>query len=984
MAMRPPMPSINLSRRTKIALSVVAVIIVLLILAGSLVGVYVNWLWFGEVGFRSVYRTILFTRLSLFFIFGFLMAAIIGVNLWIAYRIRPPFRPMSAEQQNLERYRIAVEPRKWLIFGAIVVVAFLSAGSSAQNNWKAWLLFFQGGSFGQKDPQFHMDVSFFAWDYPVYRTILGFFFAAIIFSILLSAAAHYLYGALRLQTVGPKITISARRHLTVLVFFFIVLKALAYWLDRYGLVFSDRGKVTGASYTDVNASLPAKTILFWIAVIIAVGVLATMWLPSTQIASQLPAVGFVVLLVLSIVISGIYPALVQQISVKPNASVKEVKYISRNINATRQAYDIQTAGQGGGTVTYKNYEGIPTISTAQLTDAQNAATVNNIRLLDPNVVSPTFTQLQQLRNYYGFSAKLDIDRYDVGGQTKDYIVGVRELQAANLSGTQTNWISKHTAYTHGFGFVAAAADAPVSTNTDFTEGNIPPTGPLGITQPRVYFGEGGVDYSIVGASGAPREFDGSGEDSPKVTYNGKGGVPLGNPLTRAAFAVKYGQLNFLLNGAASAKGAKVIFNRDPRQRVLKVAPFLKVDGDPYPSIINGRVVWILDGYTTMANYPYSEKEQLGNLTEDSLSNSGRTAKQADSTFNYIRNSVKATVDAYDGTVHLYQWDDGDPLLKAWMKVFPGTVESKKSIPQGVLDHIRYPQDLFEVQRSLLEKYHVDDPVQFYTSSDQWTVPSDPYPTGGAGGDQPPYYILAGAPGSTSPDAEYQLTTTMRVNQKDNLAAYISVNAQNGPDYGKMTVLRVPSGVQTFGPTQVANQFKSESKISQEVNIFDLNGSKVIYGNLLSLPVGGGFLYVEPLYVQGSGASSQPLLRRVIVYYGNKVGYDETLAGALKNLTQGVVGQGIDDTATGSSSSSSGNSSTSSAPSTTPSNTPSGSNGSGDTSVEGLLKQIDNAAHQLQLAYQSGDAAAIGKWTVELKRLTDLYLQKRGVPTSGSS
>jgi uncharacterized membrane protein (UPF0182 family) len=979
--MRPPMPSMNLSRRSKIILGVVAAMILLFILAGSLVGVYVNWLWFGEVGFRSVYRTILFTRIALFFIFGLLMAAIIGVNIWIAYRIRPPFRPMSAEQQNLERYRLAIEPRKWLIFGGIVGIAFLSAGSSAQNNWRQWLLFFNAGSFGVKDQQFHRDVSFFAWDYPVYRIVLGFGFAAIIFSILLSAAVHYLYGALRLQTVGPKITIAARRHLTVLVFFFIVLKAFAYWLDRYGLVFSNRGKVTGASYTDVNASLYAKTILFWIAVIIAVGVLATMWLPSTQTASQLPAIGFVVLIVISIVIGGIYPALVQQITVKPNASVKEAKYILRNIIATRQAYDIVSA-QNGGTVTYTDYgdkTAQPAADLSNTANAANAATVSNIRLLDPNIVSPTFTQLQQLRNYYGFATKLDIDRYTIDGKTKDYIVGVRELQAANLQGTQTNWISEHTAYTHGFGFVAAAADAPVSVNSDFVEGSIPPQGPLKIKEPRVYFGEDGVDYSIVGAKGgAPREFDGSGANDSKITYRGTGGVPLGNLANRLAFAVKYGQVNFLLNGAASSPGARVIFNRDPRDRVLKVAPFLKVDSDPYPSVINGRIVWILDGYTTMANYPYSEREQLANLTESSLTTSGRTAKQQASTFNYIRNSVKATVDAFDGTVRLYQWNEKDPVLKAWMKIFPGRIQPKSAIPQGVLDHIRYPQDLFEVQRSLLERYHVNDPVQFYTSSDQWTIPQDPYPQGvAAGADQPPYYLLA-APPTGGETAEYQLTTTMRVNQRANLAAYISVNAQNGPDYGKMTVLRVPSGVQTFGPAQVANQFKSQTKISQEVTLFDQGGSKVLYGNLLSLPIGNSFLYVEPMYVQGSGATTQPLLRRVIVYYAGAVGYDETLSGALKNLTEPVVGQGINESTT--SPTTPTTPSTPSTPSSSGSSSSSGGGGGAQT-LDQILKQIDNAAQQLQKAYSTGDLEAVGKWTAELKRLTDLYLKKRGLPTN---
>ena len=484
MAMRPPIPSLSLSRRARIGLIVVGVIIALLIVASSLVGVYVDWLWYGSVGFRGVFQSVVDTRLLLFAIFGILMALAIFLNLTLAFRMRPPFRPMSPEQQNLERYRVVLEPRRRLVFIVTSVIVGLGAGASAQSNWKSWLLFLNGGSFGVKDEQFHRDVSFFAWDYPVYRLLLGFGFSVVIFSLLLSVGVHYLFGAIRLQTPGPKMTLSARRHITVLIFLFIVLKALAYWLDRYGLVFSNRGKVTGASYTDVNASLPAKTILFSIAILIAIGVLASIWLTS----AQLPAIGFVVLLILSIVINGIYPAVVQQLTVKPNASNKEAKYIHRNIIATRQAYGIVTDGQSNGTVKYDNYQVNDAPSTSAITT--DNPTVDDIRILDPNVLSQTFTQQQQLRNVYGFPAKLDVDRYTVGQKTSDYIVGVRELKAANLNGDQTNWINEHTVYTHGYGFVAAEASQDVTNNPNgYTEGDIPPTGPLGLTQPDAYYGE---------------------------------------------------------------------------------------------------------------------------------------------------------------------------------------------------------------------------------------------------------------------------------------------------------------------------------------------------------------------------------------------------------------------------------------------------------------------------------------------------------------
>ena len=578
MSMRPNMPSVILSRRAKIALLVIGILIVLAILLVQFSGVYINYLWFGSVGHRNVYSTMFWTRVTLFFVFGVLMALIIGANMVVAYLMRPPFRPMSAEQQNLQRYVLMVEPRRKLLLGAVVALTLLAEGASAQGDWQTWQLWFNGGSFGQKDPQFHRDISFYAFDYPAYRLLLGFGFTAIIVSLLVSIGIHYLSGAIRLQTPGPKITLSARRHLTVLVFIFMALKAVAYWLDRYGFVFSSRSKFTGASYTDVHSALPAKTILFWITILLALGVLASIWLRS----ALLPGIGFVVLLVLSILIGGIYPAIVQQVSVKPNAQDKERAYISRNIQATRQAYDIVTQDKKhpDGTVSYPSYPADTNPNVAAVTDKNT--TVDNIRILDPNVIAPTFTAQQKIAQPYGFTSPLNVDRYEVGGAEHDYIVGVREQLPAQLTGSQNNWINQHTVYTHGFGFVAAQADTDVTNSAPYTEGDIPPSGPLRIKQPGVYFGQGLNDYSIVGAKGGkPREYNANQE---YTTYTGGGGVSLSNPLTKLALAVNYKETNFILNDAVGASGAKIIFNRNPKTIVQKVAPFLTVDGAPYPFV----------------------------------------------------------------------------------------------------------------------------------------------------------------------------------------------------------------------------------------------------------------------------------------------------------------------------------------------------------------------------------------------------------------
>jgi len=968
--MRPPIPNLALSRRSKIVIAVVGILIVLLIALTSLTGVYVNWLWFGEVGYRQVFRTVLWTKVFLFLIFGVTMALIIGANLVVAYLLRPPFRPMSAEQQNLERYRVMVEPRKKLVLAGVVVIALFASGLSAQGRWQTWLLWLHGTNFGVSDPQFHRDISFFAWDYPAYRLMLGFGFTAILFALILSIGVHYLSGAIRLQTPGPKITLAARRHLTVLVFVFVSLKAVAYWLDRYGLMFSSRSKFTGASYTDVHASLQAKTILFWIAILIALGVLASMWLRS----AILPGIGFAVLLILSILVSGIYPALVQQVSVKPNASTKEAPYIARNIQATRRAYGIvtNTPDTPNGTVTYQDYLATSSPDDKEVTPTDT--TVNNIRILDPNVVSPTVTNAQRIRAPYGFATNLDMDRYtNTAGVEHDYVVGVRELVPANLKGSQGNWINAHTFYTHGYGFVAAQANADVTNGKtqDYTEGDIPPAGPLGLTtpqaKPQVYYGELMTNYSIVGAKGSQREYDGA--DS-RTTYAGKGGVSLGSLVNRLAFAVNFKQTNFLLNDAVSANGAKIIFNRDPKKRVEKIAPFLTADTDPYPAVVNGRIVWIVDAYTTIANYPYSERKALSDLTGTSISKD-----QSNKQINYIRNSVKATVDAYDGTVKLYQWDNNDPVLKTWMKVFPGLVKPGTQMPDDVRAHVRYPQDLFEVQRSLLEQYHVDDPVKFYNVADKWTIPADPFNAG----DQPPYYVLANPPLGASASPQFQLTTPMTVNNSPNLAAYISVNADAGADYGKMTVLVVPNKSAIQGPQQIANVFKTQSQISEDITLLDTGQSRIIHGNLLTLPLGDSFLYVEPLYVQ----SSYPTLQRVLVTFGDKIGYGATLDKALSDLKPGhTPGQTLKEL--GSTTTTPGGGGTTTPPPTSTGTPTSSPTTAAPVGQKAALAQLNDAFQALEQANKTGDFATQAQAQAKVLTLLQDYLAKYGPLPSGSA
>ncbi|MGI8653027.1 MAG: UPF0182 family protein, partial [Geodermatophilaceae bacterium] len=435
----------TLSRRAKVVLGAAGVLIALFVVVGTLTGVYVDFLWFEETGFTDVFWTEIQTRALLFALAAIAMGAIVALNLYLAYRFKPAFRPMSLEQQNLERYRRSVEPRRKLaiITGSLVLALF--AGFTAQGSWQTWLLWRNGQQFGTTDAQFGRDISFFAFDYPFYRFLLGFAFAIVLLSLIAAAGTHYLFGGIRLQTPGQKLSVAARVHLSVLLGIFVLLKAIAYYLDRYGLVYSDRGEVfTGASYTDVNALLPAKTILMFVAVICAVAMLANILVKNFV----LPAVALVLLMLTSLVIGVAFPAIMQQFFVQPSANQREADFIERAIEATREAYGISD-------VDYVDYTQDPGTAATPEELRNDTETIPNARLLDPNVLSATFTARQQIRNVYGFPEKLDIDRYTIDGVTQDYVVAVRELDINALTGSQTNWINQHTVFTHGNGFVAA-------------------------------------------------------------------------------------------------------------------------------------------------------------------------------------------------------------------------------------------------------------------------------------------------------------------------------------------------------------------------------------------------------------------------------------------------------------------------------------------------------------------------------------------------
>ena len=885
-------------RRSPLTLTIV----ILVVLSGvllSLSGFYADWLWFKSVDFTSVWTTVLTTKIFLFVVAGLLTSSIILLNIIIAYKRRPLYVPLSIEADNLERYRAQVEPiKRWVVL-ALAVGLFYFAGTSGSAMWESWLLFKNSTSFGVKDAQFNMDISFFAFKLPFYQTLIAWGISTLVLAIIASAVVHYLYGGIRLQVQEDRTTVAARVQLSVLLGGVVLMKAVAYWFDRYQLALKESKLITGLTYTDVNATLPAKAILAAIAVVCALLFFANIFRRSWV----LPAAGTALLVVSSVLIAGIYPGAIQQFQVKPSESSKEAPYIQRNIDATRDAY-----GLSG--VEVSDYQATLTTSAGQLT--KDAATISNIRLMDPNVISATFRQLQQIKPYYTFPESLDIDRYTFDGVKRDVAVAVREL---NIAGNPSrNWINDHLVYTHGFGFVAAFGNArDTDGKPSFAVGDLPPTKGLGDFEPRVYFGENVPDYSIIGGvkTDNPVEFDypddASANGQKNVTYSGTGGVPVGSLVNKIVFALKYQEQRILLSSLIN-KDSKILYNRNPRERVAKVAPWLTLDGDPYPAIIDGKILWIIDGYTTSAGYPYSRQTSLANATFDALtSNSTSVTAQGNQNINYIRNSVKATVDAYDGTVSLYQWDEKDPVLATWSKAFPGTIQPKSKISKSLLDHIRYPEDMFRVQREILSSYHVQTASAFYGGQDFWRVPRDPSTFGANAGAQPPYYLTLQMPGESKP--EFALTTPfVPRGGRENLSAFAVVNSDAGPGYGKITVLQLPRSTNVAGPSQVASNFEAKPEVANSLSLLRQGGSDVVLGNLLTLPVGGGLLYVQPVYVRATAnAASYPLLQKVLVSFGDQIGYDDTLKGALDQVFGGNSGtatsSGTSTTTTGTTNSS---------------------------------------------------------------------------------
>lgn len=853
---------------------------------------YADILWFDQLGFLSVLVTQWVGFASMFAAAFVGMALPLAVALQIAYRSRPVYAKLNAQ---LDRYQQVIEPLRRLMMFGVPAIAGVFAGLSAAPRWPIAMQFFHAQPVGQADPEFGMDAGFYMFQLPFWQALVGFVSAVSLMCLIATVLTQYLYGGIRITGRELVIARPARISIGALAALYLVVQAVSVWLDRYALVSQHSGKWTGALYTDTHAAIPGLTIVSGAAAIVAVlfiiAAIAGRW--------RLPLVGSALLVVVALVVGAGYPGLVQAFQVGPSEQQLEAPYIERNIAATRTAYGIDNVEEVSYSATTK-------ASAGQL--REDAETTTNIRLLDPSVIEQTFAQNEQERAYYGFPNTLDVDRYEKDGKAKDAVVAVREVNQAGLGGDAQSWVNQALVYTHGYGLVAAYGNQPSNEGTPVYFANgMPQQGDIKVDEPRVYFGESSPLYSIVGApeDTTPVELDyAAGQDGASQTYNtfkGDGGPKLDNLLNRLVYALKFQSEQIVLSENVNDY-SQILYDRDPAKRVQEVAPYLTIDSDPYPTVVDGQIVWVVDGYTTSNAYPYSQQRSFNDMIADTKTQAGA---QLDS-LNYIRNSVKATVNAYDGSVHLYAWDENDPVLKTWQQIFPGTIEPMSNMSAELMSHVRYPSDLFKVQRQMLATYHVTDPNVFYSQLNAWQTPADPTAPADKAKAQPPYYLTMQMPGG-KPD--YSIYSTFIPLQNPNgesrnvLTGYLSANSNASSEagkvsdgYGKLTLLRIDNA-DVPGPGQVQNAFTSDPAVSSELNLLKQGNTQVIHGNLLTLPVGDGLLYVQPVYVKSTGETSYPILRRVLVSFGDKIAFKSTLEEALNEVFGGDSGADAGDAET---------------------------------------------------------------------------------------
>lgn len=922
-ARRPNRPRKGASRGNKILIGIVLALAIVVGLFFALAQFITDVMWYDQLGFQSVIWTQLGTRIGLWIAYALLLAGVSFISATLAIRARPDAADGSTIRVKGDTIEIGkgVSSRNARRVAVVVsLIVGLIFGAQFNSNWSEILLMFNAQSFGTTDPQFGLDNGFYVFVLPGLRLIMSAVSLLLLAGIIFSVITHVLMGGIRItMPVNGRglfnITKRARRQIGI----WLMLNMFAWAANQVVGVFStlttEGSRITGATYTTVNATIPVTFVMAAITVIL--GVVLGIWIMKSHAlegqapiavrasealkAWKVPTVAIASAVVVSLVLTVAWPMLLQRFRVNPNAQEMESTYIQRNIDATRAAYGLNK-------VKTEQYKATTEGEAGALADS--AESTAQIRLLDPQIVSPTFKQLQQSKQYYTFADTLSVDKYEVDGVSQDTVIAARELDLDGLD--NRNWVNDHTVYTHGYGVVAAYGNKVTSDGQPkFFESGIPTQGKLTDSEqyePRIYFSPNASEYSIVGAPDGTKswEFDyPTGSEGATNTFKGDGGPKIGNIFSRLLYAIRFGSDQILFSDRVNAN-SQILYDRSPKERVAKVAPYLTLDGRVYPAVVDGRVKWIVDGYTTSDAYPYSQMTDLGDATKDSTTETSSTVTGLNSqNANYIRNSVKATVDAYDGSVDLYVWDESDPVIKAWEQIFPGQYHQLSEISGDLMSHLRYPESLFKVQRELLAKYHVSSANQFFSGEDFWQTPVDPTELQQAQQRdilQPPYYLTLQTGGSNEP--VFSLTSSYipaGSSTREILTGFLSVDSDAGNEkgkigsnYGTIRLQELPKDSNVPGPGQAQNNFNASADVSKELNLLESGSTNVQRGNLLTLPLGGGLVYVQPVYVKSSGSTSFPLLKKVLVAFGDQVGFANTLDEALDQVFGGNSGASAGD------------------------------------------------------------------------------------------
>lgn len=843
---------------------IVVLIVVALIILSAGSGLYVDWLWFKDLGYENLFWIPLLSKLTIQLINGTILFILITATLLsgrhaLTTFYNERFRRRIHLVENRDRPAGTPSQRRitislLLISAAVSIIVSIIVGYTG---WLNVISFFNASSFNYTDPLFHKDLSFYVFKLPFLQIIYQAFFSPVIILTFFTAVFYVITGVIRFYSVriwkkdAIVINDNARKHLGILFIFLFVLTGFGYYLNIYQLVYSQTGHVVGAGYTDIHATLPALKILLVLCVISVILSLLVIFIKDSRFLT-LPVP---LLILFSVLFNGLYPSLMQSLVVIPNELQKESPYIANEIKLTRFAYGLENIEE-------KDYPGNSEIKAADL--GKEVETLNNIRINDPRTMIQSYTQKQGIRAYYKFN-DVDTDRYTINGEYRQVMLSAREISSQDLDEKAQTFVNTKFKYTHGFGVAASFANTVTSKGLpSFAVSNIPPQSnysELSITEPRIYFGELTNDWVVVNTQF--KEFDyPRGTDIAENNYQGKTGLTF-TPFNKMMLSLSRATPRFYLAKEVTPE-SKLLLYRNILERVKKLAPFLKYDPDPYLVIDNGRLKWIIDAYTTAATMPYS-------------------SQYSNDTFNYIRNSVKVVVDAYDGTVDFYSLDQNDPVLQTYQKTFPGVFKDISEMPYNLKTHLRYPETMFNIQCEMLNNFHMTNPGVFYNKEDAWSIAKEIYdadPT-----TVEPYYVIMKLPGESNPEfilMEAFTPASSQTNTRNNLVAWLSAR-MDGENYGKLVLYKLPKNVEIDGPFQIESRIDQDTEISRQLAIWNQKGSSVMRGNLLTLPIKDNFLFVEPIYLKSTNTDSIPEMKRIVVSYEDKLVMSPTLEEALTEI-----------------------------------------------------------------------------------------------------